>query len=153
MGKTGKIIIVLLLGGAVAAVMIAKQDSNTCCPITRAIDFIKSPETSDSETAGETDSHSKRLPRLIDLGSDSCVPCKMMEPVLEELKTEYSGTLDVKFINVRLYPEAAEDYRITLIPTQIFFNAGGEELYRHEGYMSKQDILSKWQELGVDINN
>jgi len=91
------------------------------------------------------------LPALVDLGSDKCVPCKMMEPILEELKEEYSGIFDVKFINTREDQDASSSYNIRLIPTQIFYDAEGNELFRHEGFFSKEDILKKWKELGIDI--
>ncbi|HOK80364.1 MAG TPA: thioredoxin family protein [bacterium] len=93
----------------------------------------------------------KGIPKLIDLGADKCVPCKMMAPVLEELKNQYQGKLDVEFIDVWKNPEAGDRYRIRLIPTQIFLDENGNELYRHEGFMSKQDILNKWNELGYRL--
>ncbi|MCM8825777.1 MAG: thioredoxin family protein [Candidatus Omnitrophica bacterium] len=88
------------------------------------------------------------IPKIIDLGADRCVPCKMMAPILEELKQEYKGKFDVEVIDVWKNPEAGDAYRIRLIPTQIFFDETGREIYRHEGFMSKQDILQKWTELG-----
>jgi thioredoxin len=57
--------------------------------------------------------------------------------------------MKVEFIDVWKTPEAGKPYKISLIPTQIFFNAAGKELYRHEGFISKEDILAKWKELGV----
>src|SRR5512136_711906 len=74
-----------------------------------------------------------KLPRLVDLGADRCIPCKMMAPVLKELKAEYAGRLEVDFIDVWKNPDAGEPYKIKLIPTQIFFDASGKELFRHEG--------------------
>jgi thioredoxin 1 len=91
------------------------------------------------------------LPRLVDLGADKCIPCKMMAPVLKELKKEYAGLMEVEFIDVWKTPDAGKAYRINLIPTQIFFNASGKELFRHEGFFSKADILAKWKELGIDL--
>jgi len=91
------------------------------------------------------------LPRLVDLGADKCVPCKMMAPILEGLKTEYAGTFTVDFIDVWKNSEAGKPYEIKVIPTQIFFDADGNELFRHEGFYSKEDILAKWRELGVEI--
>ncbi len=92
-----------------------------------------------------------QLPRLVDLGSTTCVPCKMMTPILEELKKECAGRLEVEFIDVTRDREAGALYRITLIPTQIFFDAAGVELFRHEGFFAKADILAKWKELGVNL--
>ncbi len=92
-------------------------------------------------------------PKLLDLGADKCIPCKEMAPILEELKEEYAGVLDVEFIDV-WKPEnqlEAEKYGITKIPTQIFFDAKGNELWRHIGFISKNNILEKWAELGYDL--
>ncbi len=91
------------------------------------------------------------LPRLVDLGADKCVPCKMMAPILEELRTEYTGKFAVEFIDVWKNSAAGEPYGIKLIPTQVFFAADGTELFRHEGFYAKEDILAKWRELGVEL--
>lgn len=91
------------------------------------------------------------LPRLVDLGADKCIPCKMMAPVLEQLKKEYEGQLQVDFIDVWKNRDAGKPYKINLIPTQIFYDANGNELFRHEGFFSKADILAKWKELGIDL--
>ncbi len=93
-----------------------------------------------------------RLPRLVDLGADKCIPCKMMAPVLADLKTNYVGRLEVEFIDVWKNPDAGKPYKIKLIPTQIFFDARGKERFRHQGFFSKEDILAKWKELGVDLS-
>jgi thioredoxin 1 len=89
------------------------------------------------------------LPKLIDLGATKCIPCKMMAPILEELKKEYAGRMNVEFIDVWENREAGKPYNIEMIPTQIFFDAAGKELFRHQGFFGKEDILAKWQELGV----
>ncbi len=93
------------------------------------------------------------LPRLVDLGADKCIPCKMMAPVLAELAKDYPGQLEVVFIDVWKNPGEGQDYRIQLIPTQIFYDATGKERFRHEGFMAKKDILAKWKELGVPLNS
>jgi thioredoxin 1 len=92
-------------------------------------------------------------PRLLDLGATKCIPCKRMAPILEELKEEYAGRMEVDFIDVWENRDAAGRYRIESIPTQIFFDASGKELYRHQGFIAKDDILKKWRELGIDITN
>lgn len=91
------------------------------------------------------------LPRLVDLGADKCIPCKMMAPILAELEKEYAGQLSVVFIDVWKNREEGARYGIQLIPTQIFFDASGKELFRHEGFYAKKDILAKWAELGVKL--
>ena len=75
----------------------------------------------------------------------------MMAPILEELKSEYAGKLQVVFIDVWQNPDASKEHGINMIPTQLFFDAEGKELFRHEGFFSKEDILNKWKELGVEL--
>lgn len=91
------------------------------------------------------------LPRLVDLGADKCIPCKMMTPVLTQLSKEYAGQLEVVFIDVWKNRDEGSRYGIRVIPTQVFFDAKGEELFRHEGFFPKKDILAKWKELGVEL--
>lgn len=91
------------------------------------------------------------LPRLVDLGAGECIPCKKMAPILEELKRDFVGKLDVEFIDVWKNPGAGDKYGIRVIPTQIFYSAAGRELFRHEGFYSREDILAKWREFGVDL--
>jgi len=110
---------------------------------------LRSRDPSRSEDAPEPPTPSRSLPRLIDLGSHSCVPCRMMAPILEELKATYSDLFETEFIDVSRYPEMARFYRIRVIPTQIFLDADGNEQFRHEGFLSKDQILEIWQRLGV----
>jgi thioredoxin 1 len=93
-----------------------------------------------------------RRPKLLDLGATKCIPCKMMAPVLEKLKKDYAGRLEVEFIDVWQDPSAGKQYKIELIPTQIFYSDSGQELFRHVGFYGREDILAKWKELGVDLN-
>lgn len=93
----------------------------------------------------------QRLPRLVDVGADQCIPCKMMAPVLAELKKEYAGSLDVVFIDVWKNPGANDKYKVRGIPTQIFYDAEGKERYRHLGYMSKEGILKTLKELNIPV--
>jgi len=112
----------------------------------------KGPESKVPIEASHTDLQSqpvKKLPMLIDLGKGTCIPCKKMKPILEELKTEYEGKAIVEIIDLRYDRQAARRYRIRLIPTQIFFDAEGNEVYRHEGFMDKQSIKGKFAEMGV----
>lgn len=92
-----------------------------------------------------------KLPRLVDVGADKCIPCIMMAPILEELKKEYAGVLDVEFVDVWKNPGAGQKYGIRGIPTQIFYDANGKELKRHMGYISKQGILDQFQQLGISL--
>lgn len=74
-----------------------------------------------------------------------------MAPILEDLKKTYAGKMDVQFIDVWENQEAGGQYGIKVIPTQIFYNAAGKELFRHEGFFGKEDVLAKWKELGIEL--
>ncbi len=137
MNKTGKIVVVVALIAAAVVAIAVRQNK----PGAEQMPDQYKPE----QLLG------KGLPAMVDLGSDQCVPCKMMAPILEELKAELVGKLQVNFLDVRKYPALAPVYGIQVIPTQIFFDASGKELFRHEGFYSKKDILAKWRELGVGL--
>jgi thioredoxin len=91
----------------------------------------------------------KGMVTLLDLGAKKCIPCKMMAPILEELKKEYDGKAAIVFVDVRQHTDQAEKYRLRAIPTQIFFDKQGNEVLRHVGFMSKKDIVQVLEKLGV----
>ena len=91
-----------------------------------------------------------KYPAVIDLGMGKCIPCKQMKPILGELKGEYAGRCRIEIIDVGEHPEQSDKYGIMLIPTQIFFDKGGKEVYRHEGFMPKADIVAKLRGMGVE---
>lgn len=115
------------------------------CLLAGAAIFAGKNRESADTTAGSVDSD---LPRLLDLGSHSCTPCQMMVPELDAVSEDYTGVVSVDFIDVNENPDAARSYGIRLIPTQIIFDAHGNELFRHEGYMSREDMTAKLVEFG-----
>jgi thioredoxin 1 len=153
MSQVWKILVVVILMGAVALVVTLKHRNKSELSITVAENkpTVVSTKLDESTTTTKNLNQSQALPRLVDLGAGTCIPCKMMAPILEELKTEYAGQLNVEFLDVRQDPNVVSEYYIRVIPTQIFYDASGQERFRHEGFMSKQDILAKWKELGVDL--
>jgi len=135
-------LIVIALAAAIGVIIYAKnaaRNSGGEKPATQTPTFPDKPP----EAA---------LPKLVDLGATKCIPCKMMAPILEELKKEYAGKMDVEFIDVWENPNAGQSFGIKLIPTQIFFAPDGKELFRHEGFFSREDILEKWKSLGYELN-
>jgi thioredoxin 1 len=92
------------------------------------------------------------LPRLVDLGADRCIPCKKMAPILEELREDYREGLRVEFIDVWKDPAAGRRHGVRVIPTQIFYDAAGKEISRHEGFMGEQDILETFGRFGIDLH-
>ena len=94
--------------------------------------------------------HAPGIPRLLELGSKDCTACKMMEPVLEELRETYKGKLQLDFIDVWEHEQVATHYGVEIIPAQIFFDADGKELCRHQGFISAEDIVAKFKDVGID---
>ena len=142
MKTPAKIIIILLVVGAAAAAIVLKGNKSRSS--------ANSSTPGGTTTAAVSDADAK-LPKLLDLGANKCIPCKAMAPILEELKKEYVGKMNVEFIDVWQNEDAGKQYGVEMIPTQIFFDATGKELFRHTGFFGRDDILAKWKELGVDL--
>jgi thioredoxin 1 len=92
----------------------------------------------------------KGMVTLVDVGAASCIPCKMMAPILEKLEKKYEGKAAVVFIDVRHYPDQARRLGIQGIPTQIFYDANGKEVQRHIGYMSEAAIVAQFKKMGIE---
>ena len=88
-------------------------------------------------------------PTMVDLGADGCRPCDMMTPILESLKTDYAGKVNVLFVHVRKEQILAARYGVQSIPVQIFFDKDGKEVFRHIGFFPKDQITTKLAEMGV----
>jgi thioredoxin 1 len=141
-----KLIIIVILAAAIVAVITFKNKQKSAEPLALT-DTNSQPVIAESNQPAVA----KKLPKLIDLGADKCVPCKMMKPVLDELEIEYKGKLDVIFYDVWKESSYADKYKVELIPTQIFFDPNEKELFRHQGFFSKEEILAKWKELGFEL--
>ena len=88
-------------------------------------------------------------PTVADFGARSCIPCKRMAPILEELNNELKGKANVLFSDLNESRDVANPYRIQMMPTQIFFDAKGKEVKRHIGFMDKADILKELKAVGM----
>ncbi len=90
----------------------------------------------------------KALPRMWDYGSTNCLPCIEMEKILKPLMSEYQGKVDIRIINVYQEQQLAKQARIQVIPTQVFYDTDGKELFRHVGVYPRDSILAKFREFG-----
>jgi len=89
------------------------------------------------------------LPVMLQLSSPRCPACKKMEPVIKRLKADYDQSFRVIHIDPWKNSAAAEKYAVTAIPTQIFYDKTGAELYRHVGFYSRREIIDTWKKLGI----
>ena len=89
---------------------------------------------------------SKHKVTFIELGADRCIPCKAMQPIMKEIAEEYAGQIQVVFYDVWKDPAPARKYGIQLIPTQLFIDGSGKEIFRHVGLFPKDEILKMLKE-------
>jgi len=92
----------------------------------------------------------KGMVTMIDLGAKKCIPCKMMAPIMEKMEKAYKGKAVIAFIDVWEHREQAYRFGIRAIPTQIFFDKNGKEVYRHIGFLAEKDIVSQLEKMGVE---
>ncbi len=88
-------------------------------------------------------------PVLVDFGSNKCIPCRQLRPILKEVAREFSGKAHVLIIDVFEHQALAGEYRIHLIPTLIFFDGKGKETFRRAGVWDKTSIANKMKEAGA----
>jgi thioredoxin 1 len=99
--------------------------------------------------AGPPEVPVKGMVTLVDLGANSCIPCKMMAPILEKLEKVYRGKAAIVVIDVWKTPDEGKRFNLRVIPTQIFYDKEGKEVFRHMGFMSENDIVAVLTRLGV----
>ncbi len=87
---------------------------------------------------------------MVDLGAGSCIPCKMMEPILQKLEKRYKGKAEIVFIDLRYDREKAQQFQVRAIPTQVFFDKEGKEVARHVGFMPEDAVVEQLKKMGVD---
>ncbi len=95
----------------------------------------------------------KDMVTMVDIGAKECIPCKTMAPIMESLEKEYHGRAAIVFIDVWKNRDQGKRFGIRSIPTQIFYDKNGKEVYRHEGFLAKESIIAKLEELGVKSPN
>jgi thioredoxin 1 len=146
-----KILVVAALAAAVVVIFTLKKGRTQETNASVSAPVAATADTSGNSPAPAVDAsdESQPLPRLVDVGAGTCIPCKMMMPVLAELKTRYAGRLRVEYCDIRDDPNAVQKYRIMVIPTQILYDASGAESFRHEGFWPRVEIEQKLAEMGV----
>ena len=124
------ILIVILVLAAVAGIYVYKKseedkrnDQITAQTDSKNIDVESTSLEISSVDLDKIKSYG--LPFVIDFGSDSCIPCKEMAPVLETLHKDFQGKAIVHFVDVWKNTTAANNFPVSVIPTQVFFNTDG----------------------------
>ncbi len=86
---------------------------------------------------------------MLELGSVGCIPCEQMKPVMERLRRDYKGKLEVIFIDVRVDRKSAQRFGVFMIPTQVFLDKDGREFHRHIGYYPYEEIVPVLKKVGL----
>lgn len=114
------------------------------CANSNSLDVSKETEKmveKKSGSDGKTEPDVSYKVTFIELGSVKCIPCKMMQPIMEEIEKEYP---DVKIIFYDVWTSDGQkygkEYKIRVIPTQVFLDKDEKEYFRHEGFFPKEDI-------------
>lgn len=88
-------------------------------------------------------------PMVVDFGSNSCIPCRQLRPVLQKVQKTYTGKVEVLVIDVRYNQKLSDEYKIQVIPTVVFFDRTGKEIFRHQGFMNEESIKVQLAKIGV----
>ena len=115
------------------------------------VDFERDGRTWSQSMPNAKETTGSSLPVLLELGSHKCPPCRQMTPILNELRNKYSGKFEIRYIDVWKDKAAGEKYGVRAIPTQIFFDSRGREVFRHVGFYPKKDILATWRKIGIKL--
>jgi len=119
------------------------------------IDQIRLSKIAAKPPGSNTDEDFKKAlqsgkPVLVDFGANSCVPCRELRPILKEVGKEHSGKASILVIDVYKYQNLAQEYKVALIPTLVFFDSKGKEVFRHLGVLDKEKIVAKLKEIGME---
>ena len=142
----GRICSAALLVVAVALVVTALM-AQGCASV--ASEKVPAPDI--ARSAAPSPAGAVGRPRLLEVGSESCMACKAMAEVLDDLRRTHGTRLQVDFVDVRKDEDAATRYGVQMIPTQIFYDAAGREAFRHTGFFGKDQILAKFAALKIGL--
>ena len=119
------------------------------CSSPQSTPTSQSVEASSFTSINLSEALSNGKPTLAEFGRGTCIPCKEMKPILENLATEYQDKLNVSIVSVDLYRDITSYYKIMAIPTQVCFDGSGKEVFRHVGFWPKDQIIAELSKLGI----
>jgi len=156
-----QIIGLVAIGTVVVAVLVAKAlvgggssgQARDTAVLPQPPREVRAPSLSQADAVGEVLDEDvpegQALPVLLEVGSVGCQACEYMAPIIDELAAELEGQVSVEFHDLEKEPDLIEQYDIMVIPTQVFLDPSGRELFQHQGVFEKEDILAKLKELGM----
>ncbi|MBA7673822.1 hypothetical protein ES703_82027 [subsurface metagenome] len=88
-------------------------------------------------------------PTMVEFGATGCIPCDMMQPILDNLRKKYPHKLNVVFVHVREEQILGARFGIRSIPVQVFFDKDGGEVFRHEGFFPEAKVTEVLSKMGI----
>lgn len=129
-----------------------KMKKNILIAVTSMLLLLSCYKSADAQSESDQSPKEDIKVTFIELGSVNCIPCKMMQPIMEDIEKEYAGQVRVVFHDV--WTEEGKPYaslyKIQVIPTQVFLDAAGKEYFRHEGFFPKEDLVKVLKQQGVE---
>lgn len=110
--------------------------------------------TADCSNAGGIDSLLNKAKNegkvvMLEFGSEGCIPCEQMKPVMQKLRQNYGKKLEVIFVDIRQDRETGRRFRVFMIPTQVFLDKSGKEFHRHLGFYPYKEIDALLKQKGL----
>lgn len=91
----------------------------------------------------------KRVPILLEFGRGWCIPCKYMKPILDDMAKAYTGKAVVMTVDMDANKDLVRDFRIRMMPTQVFLTPDGKEFLRNEGTFEREQIMQAFAKMGL----
>lgn len=86
-------------------------------------------------------------PAIYEFARKLCPICQKNAMVLKEVEARYRGQIILRFLYIDTEEPVFREYRVTFVPTQVFLDASGREVFRHEGPLSQKELIAKLKEL------
>ncbi|ENK1242510.1 thioredoxin family protein [Clostridium sporogenes] len=90
-----------------------------------------------------------KMPVLLELSSPTCGPCRKMTPIIKEIKEEYKNKVDTHIVDLTKNPQFGDKYKVSVVPTQVFLDKDGKVFLRHEGMLTKDEIIDIINKMGI----
>ena len=95
----------------------------------------------------QTTTAPKVLPQILEFDRKLCPICQASERVILAVKDQYPGQFEVKKLYIDEADALFRRYKVALVPTQVFLDAAGQEVGRHEGVYKQEVLIQKLREL------
>ncbi|MEJ2671958.1 MAG: thioredoxin family protein [Deltaproteobacteria bacterium] len=89
----------------------------------------------------------KALPVLLEFGRKGCNICQRSESIVQAVKDQYPGRFEVRRFYINQEQSWFYRYKVAIVPSQVFLDAEGREVYRHAGVFKIDDLIRKLREL------